>query len=180
MRKWLKIWMLAVALLATTTAIISTGKVNATTGDNKVQVVIWQYNDWQNTCSWGNFYFNFNADTTGQTASTGNVFECKFWDPSQKTITLELSWDLKATTGETTYILSWENVKLTNEVWWMTPNGLWSNSTITTWDIKWHTQTLFDKVDNMVWDASGNVVIEVTVPAWQPGGTYEGTLVLTF
>lgn len=178
MKKWLKIWMLTMAFVAAMTAVVSTGKVEAqSTANNEVQVVIGKYNDWVNTCSWGNFLFNFNASVDEQHDSTWNVFECKFGESSQKAITLQLSWDLTSTSGW--FIISWENVKLSNTVWTKNPDGLWTNTAITSWYATDY-NTLFNKNAKTIWDASWSVTIDITVPAWQPDGTYQGTLVLTF
>lgn len=180
MKKGLKLWMLAVALVATATAVISTWKVNADQdSSNQVQVVIGKYNDGNNTCSWGNFLFNFTASTEDQTDSTWNVFECKFGNSAQKTVTLQLQWDLTSTSGDVTSVISWSNVKVSNTVRTKTPDSLWSNTAINN---SWATalQTLFDKAEKTIWDASWTVNIEVTVPGWKPDGTYNGTLVLTF
>ena len=155
MKKGLKLWMLAVALVATMTAVISTGKVQAGEGDltanNQVQVVIWQYNSGQNTCSWGNFLFEFTASTEEQTGSTSNVFECKFWNSAQKTVTLQLDWDLTSTSGW--YVISWENVKLSNTVWTKTPDTLWSNSSLEQVPAR-TSQVLFGTAEKTIWDAS--------------------------
>lgn len=178
MKKWLKIWMLTMAFVAAMTAVVSTGKVSAEEGksSNEVQVVIGKYNDWKNTCTWGNFLFNFDASIDEQHDSTWNVFECKFGESSQKAITLQLSWDLTSASG---FVISWENVKLSNTVWTKNPDGIWNNTAITSWDAK-SLQTLFNKNEKTIWDASWTVTIDLTVPAWQPDGTYQGTLVLTF
>lgn len=173
--------MLAMAFLATLTAVVSTGKVNAgTDSTKKVQVVIADYNGWVNTCTLENYEFTFDAWTQDQTDTISHMIECKFWDASVKTVQLQLQDDLS--NGSTS--IAKEHVTLSNTAWSYTPNDIaWSDTYVfqnQPFYASWG-KSLFTKIENKIWDATwANVDITVTVPAWTPNGTYTGTLVLTF
>ena len=180
MKKWLKLWMLAVAFVAAMTAVVSTGKVEATGGqDNskKVQVTINEYNSGNNTCELENYEFTFDASTEVQYQTTWHDITCKFWDSAASTVTLQLNQDLSNWSA----IISSGNVTLNNGTWTADPdtlgNGASYNGQIngSVWE------TLFNKVADKIWNATwANVQITVEVPGWTPHGTYQGTLVLTF
>ena len=146
----------------------------------QITVNIAEFNGWQNTCSGSNFFFSW---ITAGTITTWYVltwvFSCDFGNGwSHPLVTLQLSGDLKAWD----IILSGENVKMQNSEWTSRPTGLKSADTlIDEWKwLKNSTQTLFTKTANLIWVASWVVSVQVTVPAWQPEGTYVGTLVLTY
>lgn len=177
--------MLAMAFLATMTAVVSTGKVSAdptTDTSNIVRVSIDAYNGWVNSCSWSDYIFDLNASTQQQVVSINTwIVTCIFWNSTWKAVTLQLAGDLTHQSLEGVNIPK-ENIKLTNGTWTVDPS--WLGSAGPSWKDTFYNEwwkTLFTKNANMIWDASGtNLSIEVTVPAWQPNGTYEWTLVLTF
>ena len=185
MKKWLKIWMLTMAFVAAMTAVISTGKVEATWEDtsNIVQVSIDAYNNWNTVCTWTSYYFNdLSASSEVQTGSrTGNI-TCVFWNRTGTSVTLQLSWDLVHRDDSTLFIPR-ANVKLKNGTWTDTPTGIVTVSTEASNAVEFHASpvTLVTKTANKIGDASGtNLEISLTIPEWQPNGTYEWTLVLTF
>lgn len=183
MKKWLKIWMLTMAFLAAMTTVISTGKVEAQAADpdtsNYVRVSINAYNNWQNDCSGTNYIFNFTGSTQEQTDSKTGTITCVLGNKTWQAITLQLSWDLTAEWVDLP--IPRGNISFTNGTWTRVPEDLgtaWEPWTSAFGDTP---KTLFNKAGNKIWDASGtNLTIEVKVPAWQPDGTYQGTLVLTF
>lgn len=182
MKKGLKLWMLAVALLATMTAVISTGKVEAENDtSNKVTVQIDAYNEWKTQCTWSSYTFNYESNFAEHTEVETWFVTCKFWNQTWSTVTLQLSWDLVHNT-EASINIPKENVKLKNGSWNAIPTTLGTAPSNTTYqDLSTNPVTLFNKNIKLVWDASWtNLEIQVTIPAWQPGGTYEGTLVLTY
>jgi len=180
MKKWLKIWMLTMAFLATMTAVVSTGKVQADQDASKVvQVTITEYNGWNNNCTLEDYIFSFDASTQSQNQTTGHDIVCKFWNATGVAVTLQLQGDLTNLDGA---IISSGNVKVTNGTWNDNPSDLGEETSVSGLAINGeYWQTLFNKTGNTIWDATWvNVEITVTVPGWTPNGTYEGTLVLTF
>lgn len=181
MKKWLKIWMLTMAFLAAMTVAVSTWKVNAEQDSTKkVEVSISDYNSGNNNCVLEDYTFSVEAKTEDQTVSTGHTISCIFWDASQKTVTLELSGDLS--NWSTIIPATW--VKLTNATWVSTPDDIiqqqYPHEGGDTFIIG-SGASLVTKFANKIGDATWtNVEISVTIPAWTPNGTYEGTLVLTF
>ena len=179
MKKWLKIWMLAMAFLAAMTTVISTGKVNAETWDNKVTVEISPYNGGVNSCSWDDYQFNFSWSADVQTGTISWNINCIFWKHWQQVVSIALEWAL--TSEESTIATS--QLKLKNGTWTWTPTDLGTQATDAANFVLFDGDgvSLFNKAANKIWDASGtNIEIQIVVPAWQPNGTYTGTLVLTF
>ena len=79
-------------------------------------------------------------------------------------------------------VIPWANVKLSNPEWTSTPTWLKNGTTAFSGQtFMWWWKTLFNKVENMIWEAQGSgVQIEITVPAWTPDGTYQWTIILDF
>lgn len=188
MKKWLKIWVVALAMFATVATLASTGNVRAeeepsTSSWNIVKVIIGQYNSGQNTCTWSDYIYNFTASTETQSGTETHRIWCIFWDSSATPVTLQLTWDLLLSGDETQTIPS-TNVLLTNGTWYQNPekvlNTAGGNTTLS--DVTFTTQqTLYYKAENAIGDARSNdVSIKVIVDAWQQDGTYNGTLVLTY
>ena len=182
MKKGLKLWMLAVAFLATMTAVISTGKVEAEDNvNNEVTVEISSYNGGLNNCTWDNYFFSFSGTSSVQTGTTGGTIKCAFWSHSSWTVTLQLSWDL---TNSDKITIPSSNVKIKNWTWTSAPETLGDGTSMSEFVNFGKTDaivTLYNKNDNKIWDATWtNIEIQVVVPEWQPDGTYTWTLVLTF
>lgn len=181
MKKWLKIWVVALAMLATVATLASTGNVKAEDANNRVEVVIWQYNSGQNTCTGSDYHYVFTASTEQQEDTKTWSINCKFWNMSWQAVSIQLDGALTLESNSAVQIPA-ENVKLTNGTWVANPEKLAdinqpgvSDSTITT------STTLFNKANNTIGDAdTNNIAIKVIVPAWQPDGTYNGTLVLSY
>ena len=181
MKKWLKLWMLTMAFVAAMTAVVSTGKVEAqSTANNQVQVEISPYNGGVNDCSWDDYQFYVSWSSAEQSAVISWNINCIFWKHDWWAVTIQLNWDLTSSDGHT---ISWNNVKIKNGAWTWTPSDLGAQDSsandfinfVSTW------ASLFNKNSAKIWDASGtNIEIQVVVPAWQPNGTYSGTLVLYF
>lgn len=181
MKNWLKIWVVALAMLATVATLASTGNVKAEDANNRVEVIIWQYNSGQNTCTGSDYLYRFTASTEEQEDTKTWSINCKFWNMSWQAVSIQLNGPL-VLEGNSAVSIPAENVKLTNGTW--TPNpGLVADatqptvadSTITT------STTLFNKANNTIGDADTNdIAIKVIVPEWQPDGTYNGTLVLSY
>ena len=144
----------------------------------QVIVNIWQFNWWQNTCTWSNFIFeNIQADKTSRDYELTWVFECAFGDSQSKTVTLQLSGNLVADGDR---VISGVNVQMKNSEWTSSPVWLKFANTLSAYQALIATKTLFQKTGSMIWIASWVVSIQITVPAWTPDGTYNWTLVLTY
>lgn len=181
MKNWLKIWVVALAICATAATLVSTWNVKADNRDNKVEVVIGQYNSGQNTCTWTDYLFNFTASTEQQSGTQVWTISCKFWNSSWQAVTLALDWDLELSTDNTVTIPS-SNVSLTNGSWTSTPSSIaWTDPAAVSETEFTSAKTLYNKKDNAIGDAkSEDITIKVIVDAWQPDGTYDGTLVLSY
>jgi len=184
MKKWLKIWVAALAIMATAATLVSTWNVKAENANNEVKVIIGQYNEWRSECSWENYELSFTASSQQQVKTdTWNV-NCIFGNKIDGAVQIQLSWDLVYSWDSNIYIPR-ANVKLKNGTWSATPADLWAGVTTNTSSfVNFHENlgtSLFNKNLNKIGDASWtNIEIEVTVPAWQPDGTYNGILVLSY
>lgn len=184
MKNWLKIWVVALAMLATVATLASTGSVKADDESNRVIVNIGEYNDGQNTCTWSNYEYTFTGSTEMQTGSKSGTITCKFWNMSWQAVTLRLYGDL-VLSGNGGVTIPSSHVFLTNSStdWNVSPDVVRGSTEGTTFELQnfTETKTLFNKSNNTIGDAdSDNVVITVEVPAGQPNGTYNGTLVLSY
>ena len=188
MKKWLKIWVVALAMVATVATLVSTGNVKAqeqeqeTTTQNEVKVVIWSYNSGQNTCTWTDYIFQFTGSTEVQDATQFWSITCQFGKSAWQAVTLALGGDL-VLSGDSSVVIPATGVLLTNGTWESTPDTIAGvepadvDEAIFTWDGK----TLYNKTGNAIGDAnSQDIAIKVIVPAWQADGTYNGTLVLSY
>ena len=149
-------------------------------GDSEIIVNIAALNGGQNTCSGEDFIFPaITASPVVQTIKLAKKFQCIFWNAANKAVTLHLSGDLTDWNGN---VIPWANVKLSNPEWTSTPTWLKNGTTAFSGQtFMWWWKTLFNKVENMIWEAQGSgVQIEITVPAWTPDGTYQWTIILDF
>ena len=149
-------------------------------GDSEIVVNIAALNGGQNTCSGEDFIFPaITASPVVQTIKLAKKFQCIFWNAANKAVTLHLSGDLTDWNGN---VIPWANVKLSNPEWTSTPTWLKNGTTAFSGQtFMWQWKTLFNKVENMIWEAQGSgVQIEITVPAWTPDGTYQWTIILDF
>jgi len=185
MKKWLKIWVVALAIAATATTLISTGNVKAgNETDKQVIVTINQYNNWNSNCTWETYTLNFDASSAEQTkVDTGDI-NCVFGNKIDGAVSLLLSWDL-VHTEDSTIIIPRANVKLKNGTWTSVPTDLGSGVTTNTSSfVNFHEglgSALYNKNLNKIGDTTwANIEIQVTVPAWSPDGTYNGMLVLSY
>ena len=184
MKNWLKIWVVALAICATAAALLSTGNVQAqSNSDKKVEVVIGQYNSGQNDCTWDDYLIHFDASTVDQTGSDTWHIECKFGDKNETPVSLGLQWALELS-GNTSVTIPTSRVLLTNGTWTTTPEGIEKAAApvFTEQEFAWaDVKELFTKKVNTIGDANGtDIVITVGVSAWQPDGTYNGVLVLSY
>ena len=181
MKKWLKIWVVALAMLATATTLLSTWKVEAENSNNKVEVIIWQYNSGQNTCTWSDYHYFFTASTQEQHQTITWSVSCKFWKMAQQAVTVTLNGAL-VLSGDTSVDIPTSNVLLTNGNWTVNPNSVRGTEPAALSDATFSSAaTLFNKAWNTIGDANTEeLAIKVIVPAWQPDGTYNGTLTLSY
>lgn len=148
--------------------------------NSEIIVNIWQFNNWQNTCTWQDFIFSgIFASPTTITRNLVKTFQCAFGEMWQKAVTLQLQWDLTDWSGNV--ISSW-NVKIKNSAWVWTP--AWVKWTaVSTDEYTWlnKTITLFNKAENIIWIAEWTWIdIQIEIPWWTPDGTYNGTLILSY
>ena len=148
--------------------------------DSQIIVNIAEFNGGQNTCTWSNFIFdNIIAWTDTESYTLTWTFECAFWNgSSHSSVTLQLSGNLVASWDK---IISWSNVEMMNSEWTVAPTWLkFANTLINTYRALTATQTIFQKSANLIWAATWEVTIRLTVPWWTPDGIYNWTLVLTY
>ena len=156
------------------------GSSSSEGGDSEIVVNIAALNGGQNTCSGEDFIFPaITASPVVQTIKLAKKFQCIFWNAANKAVTLHLSGDLTDWNGN---VIPWANIKLSNPEWTSTPTWLKNGTTAFSGQtFMWLWKTLFNKVENMIWEAQGSgVQIEITVPAWTPDGTYQWTIILDF
>ena len=148
--------------------------------DSEIVVNIWQFNNWQNTCTWQDFIFaDIVASPTTITRNLVKTFQCAFGEMWQKAVTLQLQWDLTDWSGNV--ISSW-NVKIKNSAWVWTPAWVkWNAVSTDSYTSLSNTITLFNKASNIIWIAEWTWVdIQIEIPWWTPDGTYNGVLVLSY
>lgn len=179
MKKWLKLWITALAILWMMWWIITTvNNVEAATKNNSLTLTIWAFNGWVNTCTWSDYSFSATASTTEQTKNQSKPFSCAFWNSAAASVTLQMSWNM---TWPMT--ITWGNIKLKNTEWSATPttikNGNTAISTYTAFDST--PAVLFKKKADTIWTWAWTAVdIQLTIPAWAPNGTYNWTIVLSY
>lgn len=179
MKKWLKLWITALAILWMMWWIITTvNNVEAATKNNSLTLTIWPFNGWVNTCTWSDYSFTATASTSDQNVHQSKSFSCAFWATASSTVTLQMSWNM---TWPVT--ISSGSVKLKNTEWTATPSALKSTTNAISTFTAFNTTpaVLFSKAANKIWTWAWSAIdIQVTIPAWAPNGTYNWTIVLSY
>jgi len=176
MTKWLKLGVIALSVLALAGTIIS---VNANE-DYEARLVITQ---WTNVCTWHDYDFSgYNASTEAQPINAVvHPVTCDFLENEATTV----SYQLMDLVNENSVTLEAINFNMTatasDGTQWGTLAGTFNALSD---DTCGSGQLLYTKPVNQMWAIlySGDHSIEIdgTIPAWQPAGTYTGTLQLSW
>lgn len=166
MKKWLKLWIVALSLVAMATTIY-TANVKAA---NEVKVeILW----WENNCILGDYdWHQVNASIEDITLTgIDNTLYCTLLESTGSNIDLQLT-DLSNATHDAT-IASW-NFNVT------------FGSITKTWSLEDYTtdndgalnatRRAYVKGANKVWEMSRTVTIDWVINAWQQVDAYSGTL----
>ena len=169
MKTWLKLWMIALWLLAIAWTIYQ-ANVSAFTWEVKLKI-----NEWTNSCTWTGYDLGtFDASaTTWVMNEVAHAIECDLYANPSKAIKLTTS-DLKAWS----LIITKSNIKIK----WAQQTKNWSladGSAQSTYTAFGSAQTWYTKWANKIGSLSWSVTLSWVIPAWQPAWIYTGELNLS-
>jgi len=169
MKKWLKLWIVALSLIAMATTIY-TANVKADDVDQTVSVSL---REWTNECTLDDYaYWTVDASVSDVTLTwITHTLSCTLLRDGSGTITLQLfdlSW-----ANQTQVIPSWNfNAVLsgTVTVWSLDDEAATSSLNLGT------IHDAYAKGEHKVWTMDRDVTISWKIDAWQPVDTYQGIL----
>lgn len=166
MKKWLKLWIVALSLVMLWSCIY---KVNADT-TSTVKVEILEGNE---TCTWSGDYdlWSFTASAEAQAMNSDDAdLTCELYKNNQKYVKISITnltaWSLT---------INKSNLKVSSTA--PTVNGTLSAGTaIAANTVFSEAKTRYQKAVNTVGTATWPVTLWGTIPAWQPVWVYTGTI----
>ena len=179
MKKWLKIWIAALAIVWTIWGLMNmSNTVEAATWWNQTLKLVLS-SAWDSTCTMTNWWtWSETASASAQnnkSSSTTPVLTCTFNATAAET--LKLAGTNLTGPSWSTAIPVW-NVKTTNSctVWSTLAGTCWA-STSTSLTTAW--VALYTKTANKIWTWTFTETLTLDIPAWQIPWTYTGTLSFT-
>lgn len=172
MKKWLKLWLLASAIVAMSWSILLS-TTNAATNTATVQI-----NDWTNRCTWSDYTFTaFTVQSTAVSVSKTWKIECSLLNSASSwVVSLQIAANLTSTW--------WQNIPGSSftvaTTAWTTAWSLVNDTAESAWAFT-SARTIYSKAATKAWTLK-NIVATIagTIPAWTPAWTYTGTLTLLY
>jgi hypothetical protein len=175
MKKWIKLWAIALSILALAGTIVS---VNAQTNTEDYTAEVCLFNS-GNVCTLGDYDFWDYAVSSSEIDlnAVSHNLNCELYTNDAWNVTLELT-DLtwaNGTIARTQFSLA---APMSTSSYYTWSLSVWSDVSVASFAT---TQTMYAKTLNEIWEIiDASVTLDGVIPAWQAAGTYQGTLHLLY